>query len=128
MKNFRIITRRILLIALFTASLSQAFPFGQQLKITSPPKGYWTVETNTKKPSGSIVRCYTEDSKLVYEEYLKKISLDVDRPKTVVLLNAALDEAMINFEISQTAIKNGNIVAELKRRGVDEQLYSSRKN
>ncbi|MCF2444567.1 hypothetical protein L0657_11420 [Dyadobacter sp. CY345] len=128
MKNFRIIKSGILLIALFVANVSQAFAFDEQLKITSPPKGYWTVETNTKKPGGSIIRFYTEDSKLVYEEHLRKISLDVDRPKTVVLLNAALDEAMINFGISGTAIKNGNLVAELKRRGVDEQLYTGRKN
>jgi len=128
MKNLRIIQRRILLTAIFAATLGLSFIQAQPLKDVLVPKGYWTVETNTKNPIGSIIRFYTEDSKLVYEEYLKKISLDVDRPKTVVLLNAALDEVMINFEISQTSVKNGNIVAELKRRGIDEQLYAGRKN
>ena len=128
MKNSRIIQRRILLPAIFAATLGLSFIQAQPLKDVLVPKGYWTVETNTKNPIGSIIRFYTEDSKLVYEEYLKKISLDVDRPKTVVLLNAALDEVMINFEISQTSVKNGNIVAELKRRGIDKQLYAGRKN
>ena len=128
MKNSRIIQRRILLPAIFAATLGLSFIQAQPLKEVLVPKGYWTVETNTKNPIGSIIRFYTEDSKLVYEEYLKKISLDIDRPKTVVLLNAALDEVMINFEISQTSVKNGNIVAELKRRGIDEQLYAGRKN
>jgi len=128
MKNSRIIQRRILLPAIFAATLGLSFIQAQPLKDVLVPKGYWTVETNTKNPIGSIIRFYTEDSKLVYEEYLKKISLDIDRPKTVVLLNAALDEVMINFEISQTSVKNGNIVAELKRRGIDKQLYAGRKN
>jgi len=128
MKNFIIIQRRTLLTAIFITNFALSFIQAQPLKDVLPPKGYWTVETNTKNPIGSIIRFYTEDSKLVYEEYLKRITLDVERPKTVVLLNAALDEVMINFEISQTSVKNGNIVAELKRRGVDEQLYAGRKN
>jgi len=128
MKNLRIIQRRILLTVIFVANFGLSFIQAQPLQEVLPPKGYWTVETNTKNPIGSIIRFYTEDSKLVYEEYLKKVSLDVERPKTVVLLNAALDEVLISFEISQTSVKNGNVVAELKRRGVDEQLYAGRKN
>ena len=128
MKNLKILQKRLLLTAIFAANLGLSCIQAQSLYQAIPPKGYWTVETNTKTPIGSIIRIYTEDSKLIYEEYLKKISLDVDRPKTVVLLNAALDEAMINFEISPKPVKNGNIVADLKRRGVDDQLYAGRKN
>ena len=128
MKNLKILQKRLLLTAIFAANLGLSCIQAQSFYQVIPPKGYWIVETNTKTPIGSIIRFYTEDSKLIYEEYLKKISLDVDRPKTVVLLNAALDEAMINFEISPKSVKNGNIVADLKRRGVDDQLYADRKN
>jgi len=126
MKNFRVIRCQVLLISLIAATDNVSPVFAQS---TVPiPKGYWTVEANTKNPNGSIVRFYTVDSKLIYQEFLKKLSLDVNRPKIVVLLNAALDEAMINFELSQTVVTSGNIVADLKKRGVDEQLYAGRKN
>lgn len=128
MENLRIIRTGILLIVIFIANVSSSFLRAQSLQDTVPPKGFWTVETNTKKATGSVVRFYTEDSKLVYEEHLKRISLDVDRPKNVVLLNAALDEVMINFQFSRMPVKNGKTVAELKRRGVDEQLYAGRKH
>jgi hypothetical protein len=86
------------------------------------------VETNAKIPAGSIIRFYTKDARLVYEERMEKICLDIKRPKTVVLLNAALDEVLINWNITHLEQNNGNVVADLKRRGVDDQLYAGRGN
>lgn len=92
------------------------------------PKGFWVVETNAKIPAGSVIRFYTEDARLVYEEHMEKTCLDIKRRKTVVLLNAALDEALINWNITHRQQNNGNIVADLKKRGVDDQLYAGGKH
>ena len=100
----------------------------QSSAISPPPKGFWVVETNTKIPMGSTIRFYTEDARLIYEERMEKVCLDIRRPKTVVLLNAALDEAMITWSLTHRQQNRGNIVADLKRRGVDKQLYVGRGN
>jgi hypothetical protein len=95
---------------------------------STAPKGFWVVESNSKDPKGSIVRMYTEDARLVYEEHMGKIYLDIKHPKTVALLNAALDEAMIHWTITHLEQKAGNILADLKKRGVGDQLYSRKGN
>lgn len=100
----------------------------QVLSGNTVPKGFWVVESNIKAHKGSLIRFYTEDARLVYEEYLEKTCLDIKHPKTVVLLNAALDEVMINWSLTHSEQKGGNIVADLKKRGVDDQLYVVSKN
>jgi hypothetical protein len=120
--NIRTLVLTALLFNL-TATLIKA-----QSRADTLPKGFWVVETNAKIPTGSIIRFYTEDAKLVYEEHIEKICLDIKRRKTVILLDAALDEVLINWNITHWEQNNGNIVADLKKRGVDDQLYAGRKN
>lgn len=128
MKESGIYRVRTLLFAALLFNLTTTLTKAQSSVITTPPKGFWVVETNTKIPMGSVIRFYTEDARLIYEERMEKVCLDIKRPKTVVLLNAALDEVMINWNITHLEQNNGNIVADLKRRGVDKQLYAGRGN
>ncbi|MDQ6477287.1 hypothetical protein [Dyadobacter sp. LHD-138] len=119
---------RTLLLAALLFSATATLIKAQSPVSTTPPKGFWVVETSAKIPMGSIIRFYTEDARLIYEERMEKVCLDIRRPKTIVLLNAALDEVMINWNITHLEQNNGNIVADLKRRGVDKQLYAGRGN
>lgn len=55
-------------------------------------EGSWVIETSAKGRQ-SIVRFYTNESRLIYEETVDR-RLDISRPKIKRQLNAALEQAL----------------------------------
>ena len=75
-----------------------------------PADGYWVIENNVKTPRQSVLYCYTNDHILVYKESISGKKLNVNRPKIVRQLNAALNQALIAWKNNQP-IPNANLVA-----------------
>jgi hypothetical protein len=55
-----------------------------------PGSGYWVVETNVKTKDHSVVKFYDTTNQLVYEERLEGVHLNINRPRTVKMLNQTL--------------------------------------
>lgn len=81
------VTAVLLLITSF-ATQAQA-----QKESLAPRDGFWVVETPPKSRQ-CIVRFYTNDNKLIYEETVNRC-LNIARRQTKRQLNIALDQAML---------------------------------
>lgn len=79
-----------------TAVLLVAASFATQAQSAKEPQvsndGFWVVEAPAKGHQ-TIVRFYTNDQKLVYEETVNR-SLNITRKQTKRQLNIALEQAM----------------------------------
>jgi hypothetical protein len=53
-------------------------------------QGFWNVETNVYTRDYSVIRFYTADNELIYEERLEGLHLDVSRKKTARMLTRTL--------------------------------------
>ncbi|MBN8822282.1 MULTISPECIES: hypothetical protein [unclassified Spirosoma] len=73
-----------------------AASFGAQAQslntFTTPQDGFWVIET-TPKSSVSIVRFYTNDQRLIYQETISR-KLNIRRVQTKKQLNVALEQAL----------------------------------
>jgi hypothetical protein len=67
-------------LILISAVCSQA-----QIK-TPATHGFWVVESNANQPKVQIIRFYTDDAKLIYEETINA-KLNLKREKTKLALN-----------------------------------------
>ncbi|SDP97665.1 hypothetical protein SAMN05428975_4463 [Mucilaginibacter sp. OK268] len=67
-------------LILISAVCSQA-----QIK-TPATHGFWVVESNANQPKIQIIRFYTDDAKLIYEETINA-KLNLKREKTKLALN-----------------------------------------
>jgi hypothetical protein len=88
-------TLLVLLFAFTTPALAQS------KKPCMPPDGYWVIESNVKTPKQSVVYCYNNDNILVYKEQITGRKLNVNRPKIVRQLNAALNQALVAWKNNQ---------------------------
>lgn len=54
------------------------------------PEGYWVIESNIVTKDFTWIRFYTEEGRLLYEEKIEGVSLDISRKKNVRMLNRTL--------------------------------------
>lgn len=72
---------------LFCCSL---FPEWAQAK--QKQEGYWVVETNLRTRDYTLIRFYTDQHQLLYEERLAGYSLDISKAKNKRRLNKTLTQ------------------------------------
>lgn len=59
--------------------------------------GFWVVESNISKPKVQIIRFYSDDQKLLYEETINT-KLNLKREKVQLVLNQILNKLHANKE------------------------------
>lgn|GEM_PF-1572481 len=111
MKRLFIPLARFFFIALVVTAPATA----QVARLALPQTGFWVVETNPKVERGSMVRFYTNENALIYEEFLEGKCLNVRKAKTQAFLHRALDKAMVNWLMTKQVKTNGEWVAELRK-------------
>jgi len=110
------INSKTLLLAGAAALLLTLNANAQARRPDLPQAGFWVVETNPKAKTGSVVKFYDDDKRLIYEEHLDGKCLDVRRVNTVAFLNRALDKAMLNWLVTKQVKTDGTWVAELRKK------------
>ena len=85
--QLRLAVTAILLIAATYTTQAQT-----KKESEAPREGFWVIETHPKSHQ-SIVRFYTDNQKLVYEETVNR-SLNIARRQIKRQLNVALEQAM----------------------------------
>jgi len=84
---------------------------------STPPRGYWVVQTNERTRDHSLVQFYDLDDQLVYEERLEGVNLDVNRRKTARLLDQILrritDKTLLK---AQLGLSNPSFSAHLAKK------------
>lgn len=79
-------------------------------------KGYWVIKSNVKQPKETVVYFYNLQNKLVYEEELKNVNLNIKRTKVKMRLKRALEQAIATHERGELAAKDDKIVAAIFRK------------
>ncbi len=77
----------------------------------APGTGYWVVETNDRTKDHSIVKFYDNAGQLVYEERLEGVHLNINRPKTVKMLNQTLQGVIAKSLVRAQLESTGEPVA-----------------
>ncbi|NHA05011.1 hypothetical protein G7092_14465 [Mucilaginibacter sp. HC2] len=62
-----------------------------QAQTKTPEHGFWVVESNPHQSKVQIIRFYTDESKLIYEETINA-RLNLKREKTKLALNQLSDK------------------------------------
>ena len=89
--------KKMILTTAFCCSLFACTALSASAQSTDAAKEpYWVVETNTVTRDHTIVRFYSQQHELVYEEKLQGVHLDATRKRTRKLLNKALKGVMNN--------------------------------
>jgi hypothetical protein len=80
----------------------------QSLK--QPNEGYWVIETNLREAPYTIVRMYSNQHVLLYEERLEGKRLNAKKSRHVRLLNAGLTNVLKNTVLAQKGLQGGNLL------------------
>lgn len=85
--HFRLLVMASMLVAASFVTQAQS-----RQAIVAPQEGFWVIEIPAKTHQ-SIVRFYTSNHQLIYEETLNQ-ALNIARSKTKRQLNTALEQAL----------------------------------
>lgn len=90
-----------LLIIVAISCLAGLIAYAQDSQ--KPPRwvsdnGYWVVESNIHSPKNQIVRFYTTDNVLIYQETVTGKALNVNRASVRIKLKKVLDQALTAWD------------------------------
>ena len=71
----------------------------QKKKVAMPDNGTWQLVYQKTEKNPSTVRFFNREGILIYEENIKSAKLDISKKKTIVKLNAALQQALERYEL-----------------------------
>jgi hypothetical protein len=96
-------------------ALFATIPTTEAQSLKQPKEGYWVIETNLREAPYTIVRMYSNQHVLLYEERLEGKRLSVTRPRHVRLLNTALTNVLKNTVLAQKGLQRGNLLEMIAR-------------
>ena len=79
------------------------------------PQGYWVLETNVHQPPFTLVRMYSLQHELLYEERIESQRLSPRRPRHVRLLNTALTNVLQQTQLARRGMQRGNLLTTLAK-------------
>jgi hypothetical protein len=85
LKNTLIIAASVLLCCVGTSLQAKA-----ATPYTTPDTGYWVVESNTASKDFTVIRFYDSQHRLMYEEKLEGVYLNIKKRRHVKMLNHTL--------------------------------------
>jgi hypothetical protein len=99
--------RQALIIILFLIAFIGAFSsaFAQETKDNK--QGFWTVETNVKEKTFSIIRFYDDKGNLIYEEEIQGVNLELSAKNKKILdktLAIYLNKKIVAVEFKEKSI------------------------
>jgi len=106
MKNYLKITAMMLVASMLIAGVANG-----QKKSQIPENGSWQLVSNKASKKNVTIQFYTNDGKLIYEEKLVNVKLNINRPRVVRKLNKALNEVMVAFNEARSINSNEKLVA-----------------
>ena len=107
------IFRSFLLIVGITLRIATIEVVGQIPSVQ--PKGYWVLETNVRQPAFTIVRMYSLQHELLYEERIEGKRLSPSRGRHVRLLNTALTNVLQQTQLARRGMQRGNLLTTLAK-------------
>lgn len=87
----------------------------KQLSALLSDKGHWVIESNIKTPKSSIVHFYNIDNTLMYSEKVEGIELNLEKRKTVRLLNRALLQTLLTWNNEKQKKQSEQLVKNMFR-------------
>jgi hypothetical protein len=100
-------------VGVITLSIIGQSARAQKKKVAMPENGTWQLVYLKTEKNPSTVRFFNRDGALIYEENVKSAKLDISKKKTLVKLNAALQQALKMYELKVDVKAEENWVAEL---------------
>jgi len=79
------------------------------------PQGYWVLETNVRQPPFTLVRMYSLQHELLYEERIEGQRLSPCRRRHVRLLNTALTNVLQQTQLARRGMQRGNLLTTLAK-------------
>jgi hypothetical protein len=80
--------------------------FPEWVQAQEKQEGYWVVETNLLTRDYTLIRFYTDQHQLLYEEKLAGYSLDITKTKNKKRLNKALKQLTEKSLVSVTLVRS----------------------
>jgi hypothetical protein len=78
-----------------------------------PENGFWEIITNKAVKKVATVQFYDLDRRLIYEERLTGIAIDVRKTTTCRALNRSLQAALLTWKEKKQVQKDKGLVAEM---------------
>lgn len=105
--------RTCLLMVGLTLGLATIEAVGQAPSVQPP--GYWVLETNVRQPAFTLVRIYSLQHELLYEERIEGQRLSPSRRRHVRLLNTALTNVLQQTQLARQGMQRGNLLTTLAK-------------
>ena len=78
----------------------------------NPDKGFWVLISNVHQKKVVTVQFYSNENKLIYQEMVTNVKLDINRRKVRHKLYRALNEAYRIWEVTHTVCQAKYLVAK----------------
>jgi len=86
-------------------------PIQAQRKNFIPEKGFWQLVSNVHIKKNTQVQFYDDSLRLIYEETVTGVRMNVKRKKTLQSLKAGLEKAIIAWNETKVPSYNGGMLA-----------------
>jgi hypothetical protein len=86
----------IIAAMLLFSYLCPLLPVRANTPYTTPDTGYWVVESNTHSKDFTVIKFYDAQHRLMYEERLEGVCLNIKKRKHIKMLNNTLNMVETN--------------------------------
>ena len=96
MKTFKLKNTLIIASLMILSCVGTALPSEAAIPYTTPDTGYWVVESNQLTRDYTVIRFYDSQHRLLYEENLEGVYLNIKKRRHVKMLNKTLSLVQSN--------------------------------
>ena len=100
----------LLLVALFITASIHAQQHAKPKWVSE--KGYWVIETSGKTKNNHIIRFYSNEGQLVYQESVANQVLKISKRKVKMELKKVLEKSVDSWQARRKSAENPDLVAQ----------------